>query len=240
MSEIEAVSEAIAESAKFGTTSVKFTETMLCFISKILGNPIEEAAGIIGDKLQYIRWQRQMRMVDEVNKILISKDLDKTRTIPPKFALPMLEQASLEEDDYLQDIWCKLIANSLDPNFDSEIRYAFIEIIKNLTPLDAKILKYVYDTALKNCSHFEDISFRNNVIKLHRKTPIYIIRKNINANNDEIEASLDNLLRVRCLKDNVLDDSILEMWKVENPSLTSSNFSLTQFGIIFVEACLKL
>ena len=224
MSEIEAVSKAIAESAKLGTTSVKFTEKMLCFISKILGNPIEEAAGIIGDKLQYIRWQRQVRMVDEVNKILISKGLDKTRTIPPKFALPILEQASLEEDDYLQDIWCKLIANSLDPNFDSEIRYAFIEIIKNFTSLDAKILKYVYDTALKNSSHFEDITFRNDVIKNHRKVSIYNIRENIDATSDEIEVSLDNLLRVRCLKDNVLEESIQEMWNVRGEyPITSQN-----------------
>ena len=234
MSEIEAVSEAIAESAKFGTTSVKFTEKMLDFISKILGNPIEEAAGIIGDKLQYIRWQRQVRMVDEVNKILISKGLDKTRTIPPKFALPMLEQASLEEDDDLQDIWCKLIANSLDPNFDSEIRYAFIEIIKSLTSLDAKILKSVYgEVSNKSDSTITQMS----KISLDVET----INRYLDASEDELDISFNNLMRVQCLRNPSLENSIFvsEQGEFVFTKNGKMHVALTSLGIVFIKICIE-
>ena len=37
----------------------------------------------------------------------------------------MVENASLEEDDKLQDLWNKLIANAMDPNFTDEIRYSY-------------------------------------------------------------------------------------------------------------------
>ena len=234
MSEIEAVSEAIAESAKFGTTSVKFTEKMLDFISKILGNPIEEAAGIIGDKLQYIRWQRQVRMVDEVNKILVDKGLDKTRTIPPKFALPMLEQASLEEDNYLQDIWCKLIANSLDPNFDSEIRYAFIEIIKSLTSLDAKILKSVYgEVSNKSDSTITQMS----KISLDVET----INRYLDASEDELDISFNNLMRVQCLRNPSLENSIFvsEQGEFVFTKNGKMHVALTSLGIVFIKICIE-
>lgn len=234
MSEIEAVSKAIAESAKFGTTSIKATEKMLVFISKILGNPIEEAAGLIGDKLQYIRWQRQVRMVDEVNKILISKGLDKTRAIPPKFALPMLEQASLEEDDYLQDIWCKLIANSLDPNFDSEIRYAFIEIIKSLTSLDAKILKSVYDeVSNKSDSTITQMS----KISLDVET----INKYLDASEDELDISFNNLMRVQCLRNPSLENSIFvsEQGEFVFTKNGKMHVALTSLGIVFIKICIE-
>lgn len=243
MSDAEEFSKAIAEAAKFGTTSIEATEKMFGFLSKILGTPIEDAVGIVGDKLQYIRWQRQNRMVDGVNKILKERGLSKTKAIPPKFAIPMLEQASLEEDDDLQDIWCRLITNSLDPNFKSEIRYAFIDIIKNLTSLDAKILKYVYDSALSNINPYFSLSPSNSftiygIIKRF-KFSSYSFKSITTASQYEIETSLDNLLRVRCLQNNFLKDSIEEASKSLDPSPTSDTFSLTQFGIVFVEACLK-
>lgn len=200
MSEIEESAKAITETAKLGTTVVEATEKMGGFLSHILNEPITEAVGIFGDKLKFMRWKRKLRIVDEVNRILDERGVESTRPIPPKLAIPILEQASLEENDELQDIWCRLIANSLDPNFLLEIRYAFIDIIKNLTPLDAKVLKYVYESTI-------EINKLNQTARfIAYPIDFYQIVEHTRASYTETELSLNNLQRVQCLWDNDIRD----------------------------------
>ncbi|MDA0524104.1 Abi-alpha family protein [Methanococcoides alaskense] len=249
MTEIEETSKAIAETAIFGTKALDTGDKLGGFLSNVFGVSIENAVGIMGDKLQYLRWERQTRMIDKVNEYQKENDITTVRPIPPKFAIPMIENASLEEDNDLQDIWCKLIINSLDPNFDSEIRYAFIEIIKNLTSTDAKILKFTYDSALKYYSPQISLSDRDRMIRRITNCGISIreIKIEFDFTHEEIGISIDNLLRVRCLTDNSLEESFsafaealdkLEVLKMS--SFPTPTFSMTKLGINFVEACLEL
>lgn len=53
----------------------------------------------------------------------------------------MLESAALEDDEFLQDVWARLIANCTDPNFKLALHPGYIEIIKQLSPDEALILK---------------------------------------------------------------------------------------------------
>lgn len=200
MSEIEESAKAVTETVKLGTTVVEATEKMGSFLSRVLNEPITEAVGIFEDKLKFMRWKRKLRIIDEVNRLLDERSLESTRPIPPKLAIPILEQASLEENDELQDIWCRLIANSLDPNFEVEIRYAFIDIIKNLTTLDAKILKYVYDSTV-------EINKLNQTERfIAYPIDFYQIVEYTQASYTETELSLNNLQRVQCLWDNDIKD----------------------------------
>jgi hypothetical protein len=128
MSEIEETAKAVVETAKLGTTTIEAAEKMGGFFSKVLNEPITDAVGIIGDKLKFMRWQRKLRIVDEVNKTLDQKGVTSTRPIPPKLAIPILEQACLEENDELQDLWCNLITNSLDPTYIPQM-YTDVELI---------------------------------------------------------------------------------------------------------------
>lgn len=239
MSESEEYAKAVVEVAKCGTKALDSSDKLGGFLAKTFGVPIENAIGIMSDKLEYVRWERTTRMIDKVNEYQEKKGFEKVRPIPPKFAIPMIESASWEENDELQDIWCRLIVNSLDANFNSEIRYAFIDIIKNLTPLDAKILKYTYEIATSNDNYNRENHFRFEIIK-RREISIYYLRTQIDVTPNELEACLDNLYRVRCLQNTVLRDSIKQVWKEQKPSNVSDKVHLTQLGIMFVEACLDL
>lgn len=99
---IEAVAKAVAATSKFGTQAVKTTEKILAFTAKVFKEPAEQTAGIIGDRLRLFRWKRQVAYTDKVNNILSDRGVSETRAVPPKFALPVLESASLEDDDDLQ------------------------------------------------------------------------------------------------------------------------------------------
>lgn len=237
MSDIEETAKAVIETAKLGTTTIEAAEKMGGFFSKILHEPITEAVGIIGDKLRFMRWQRKLRIVDEVNKTLDQRDITNTRPIPPKLAIPILEQACLEENDELQDLWCNLIANSLDPNFKLEIRYAFIEVIKNITPLDAKVLKYIYDTTKET----NRLNKTNKFIGY--PVDFFQIKDNVHASNIETELSLNNLQRVRCVQDNDVSDLRAQVNAVNKkkkpPIIQHSSYRITPFGTAFILACMK-
>lgn len=229
MSEIE-------ETAKLYTTSIEAAGKMGGFLSKVLNEPITEAVGMFGDKLKFMRWKRKLRIVDEVNGILDERGVKNIRPIPPKLAIPILEQASLEEDE-LQDIWCRLIANSLDPKFHLEIRYAFIEIIKNITSLDAKILKYMYEITMERNKQYKTDHFRAYKISFNP------IKENVHASDIETELSLYNLKRVQCVWDNDLIElhynTARTAFEELNEAPPHSTYRITPLGVAFILACMN-
>lgn len=58
-----------------------------------------------------------------------------------KLELPLIENASLEDEPTLQDIWANLLANALNPDFKEELRTSFVSIIKDLSTTDVLILQ---------------------------------------------------------------------------------------------------
>jgi hypothetical protein len=61
-------------------------------------------------------------------------------------AIPLIQGGSLEEDDWLQDRWAALLVNAADASSHVEVRRAFISILEDLTPLDAKMLEKIYSS----------------------------------------------------------------------------------------------
>jgi len=231
MSEIEETAKAAAELSKFGTTSVKATEKMLGFLPKVFHESIEQAAGIVGDKLKFFRWQRQIRMVDQIEEILKQRKITETRPIPPKFALPMLENVSLEEDDDLQDIWIRLMANSMDPKFEATFRMAYIEIIKGLTSLDVKILDYFYKNLVQDGMVGENFT-------RHSYTKSRICNE-LNLSKEEYLDSIYNLFRVQCLSPAIITGGVSMGGEPLTIFKGADEVFMTPLGKNFIEACIK-
>lgn len=57
----------------------------------------------------------------------------------------MLHYASLESNETIQDMWASLIANSFNSNTESENTFIFMNILKELTPFQAKLLEFYYE-----------------------------------------------------------------------------------------------
>ena len=130
MSETEEIAKAIQESAKLGQKGLETAEKAATFFAKVFKAPVDEISGMVTDKLRFIRWKRLIQMSEEVDQILKTKGAIHTRAVPPKLALPIFEDATLEEDPKIQDLWNHLLANAMNAEFNSEIRYGFIDMIK--------------------------------------------------------------------------------------------------------------
>lgn len=133
--------KATGEIAKTAGKFAEITEKVGGFVAKIIGPTCIQVGGIFEDWASFYRFNNLLKIGDKVEAIHSRRKLEgKTVPIPPKVAIPMLLSAALEDDETLQDVWAKLIANSTDPNFKTALHPGYIEIIKQMSPDEAIIL----------------------------------------------------------------------------------------------------
>lgn len=145
MNETKEIAKATQEGFKFGTRALETSEKLGAFLAQTLGEPIDTTTGMLGDWLKFHRWSNAMAFMERATKRTYELGLSTdARPVPPKLALPIFENASLEENAFLQNMWVNLLTTALDS--EKEIpRTTFIDILKMMTPMDAKILKHLYD-----------------------------------------------------------------------------------------------
>src|SRR5580700_9241538 len=122
--------EAVSEMAKDAILTGRDAGRFLAPIFK----PLVEATG---DRLEIWKATRQLRLADRWMAMLRDRGLDSpTRPIPPAFLLPLIEHASLEGDDDLQDVWATMLANAADRDSETEMRTAFLTMLREMTHFD--------------------------------------------------------------------------------------------------------
>ncbi|MCK9224800.1 MAG: DUF4393 domain-containing protein [Candidatus Muirbacterium halophilum] len=231
--DIREISKAVEAAANFGSSGLEKAEKLGSFFAKVFKEPIQEVAGIIHDKLKYIRWKNILKISDDVEKILKERKVENTKAIPLKLALPLIDNASLEEDQNLQNLWSNLIANAMDPNFENEIRYGFIDMIKNITPIEAFLLNNFY-FILKRENKLFDLS-KVNEYSLSKEQFIKIL--NISIDNYILAAN--NLMRLQLIGPAILTGGV----RMGNEPITiykgTDRITLTPLGVKFIEACIN-
>ena len=235
--EIVETAKATQEVAKATVKGLEVSEKVGGFFAKVLGEPIETATGILGDKLKFMRWERQVRLIDQVEKINHDRGIEgKEIPVPPKLAIPIIENASLEEDDLLQDLWAKLMSSAQGEESSIVVRSAFIDIIKQLEVIDVQILNAMFDGYVKAVG-------RENI---HNGTPRRIsfsktsIINALKIPEHVYEDSIDNLMRVRCVCSEI---KVMNGMNINGESATIDkgydSLNLTSLGVRFIIACIK-
>ncbi|MDR7665319.1 Abi-alpha family protein [Methanosarcina sp. Z-7115] len=239
MSDMEEWVKATTEGAKLATTVVEKVSNVPGFIAKYIDEPLMELAGKWVDNRKFDRWENLVKIQDKVNAILKERGCKTLRMITPKLGIPLIDQALLEDNDDLREIWCKLIANSLDPNINVEFHYAYIDIIKNLTPLDAKVLEFAYHETLRKVDTVNQESIKMYMSKIVVK--LETIYKYLNVHEEELTISYHNLMRVECLRYFGQQSSIVVGEDETVPSMLNDPMwvAITPLGIALVEACME-
>ncbi len=234
MNETNEIAKAIQESAKFGVKGLETADKVGTFLAKVIEGPSNEISGMITDKLRFIRWKRMVQMADEVNEILKEKGIKDTRAVPPKIALPIIEEASLEDDPNLQKLWNHLLANAMNPKFNDELRYGFIEMIKGITGIEARLLNEFYEELHREgkLSPLIDV-FQYCLTKGQ-------IMQELGISDDAYAISVNNLMRMQLLSPAFLKIDGVEIMSEPYTQYKGFNaVTLTPLGVKFVEACIK-
>jgi len=233
MNNTEEIIKSIQEATKFGGKSLDASGKVGTFIAQVFKEPIEEVSGLITDNLRFIRWKRLVKISNEVSQIHRDKGVNSTRVVPPKIALPIFENSSLEDDPNLQTLWSHLLANAMDPKFNDDIRYGFIEIIKSLTTYEVRLLDIFYLSLEK-----QDKLYPLDELPQHNIEKEQLI-KALNISVDQYSLIANNLMRVQLISPAILTGGI----KVGSESITIYKgidvITLTPLGVKFVEACIK-
>lgn len=226
MSSEDPVSEtakAVQEVAKATGKAIDAGQKFGGFISRYVAGPIEQGMGIFEDKLKYMRWERQVRLMQRAEQLLLEAGLTRpTRAIPLKLAVPLLEAASLEDDDYLQDLWARLLVNAANGGSHVSLQRAYIAVLEQLTPLEAVILQKIYSLPYDETRH-DGVK----VSKLPDEVAVGDGKHDSSEPPEEVRLALANLARLGCI---VIQKSWGggELFENVNPTL---------LGKSFVEAC---
>ncbi|MCX6543532.1 MAG: Abi-alpha family protein [Acidobacteria bacterium] len=128
------------------TTAGKPTAEML---TSIISKIISPAAGAVGQGIAAPlkawakrRGERAGATLIEAADLLRQAQIE-PQPVPGRLLLPILEHTSLEEDEDLQHQWAALLANAATP--DNKVLPAFAEILHQLTPVQAKVLQWMYE-----------------------------------------------------------------------------------------------
>src|SRR4051812_10152986 len=96
----------------------------------------------IGDSVKVWRFKRQLRLLQEVKRLIEHSGAD-IKPIATRLFFPVLEAASIEGDDEMQTRWAALLAN--EATNVGYVHPSFIDVLRQLAPQDAGLLDKLCD-----------------------------------------------------------------------------------------------
>jgi hypothetical protein len=172
-------------------------------------------------------------------------------------AIPAIQQLSYSLDSInLREMYANLLASSMNKDTKTHVHPAFVDIIKQLCPDEAKLLKYLSNKPTQPLI---------DVVLKYKKGSGYIVKvknfttiaENLCDNPSEIFSYLDNLERLKMI--NILDNIYINDTSIyspleEHPQIQSiinsevennfayeirkHSFELTAFAENFIKVCL--
>jgi hypothetical protein len=113
-------------------------------IHKLAGPMAEEIGMMMADKIKVYRVKNWVSVVRKTEQILAEAHIP-ANAVPPRLFLPILEAASIENDETLQGLWAGLLASASEES--DSLSPSFVETLKQLTPAEAKTLNKWFDFA---------------------------------------------------------------------------------------------
>ena len=216
--------KAVQEIAKTTSKVVGASERVGSFIAKYTHETLEAGMGIIADKVKYMRWERQCRFLKRSEEFLEKEGLtSRIKPIPLKHIIPLLEAASLEENDSLQDLYAKLLVNISTDNEEEILVRSFIDVLERFTPKMVHIFNNVYRTQLStsDAEKIDGIYVKNTLPE--DITDIYIA----GGYSDENGLAWNELARQNCLR----------VTRTKKNGVIRMTAGHTMFGMALYAAC---
>jgi hypothetical protein len=211
------LAKATQEVAKTVGQGIEASKTLAKFFKDVFGDLVIDGAGLASDKLKYYRIERAIALHDKTTRNLNSKGITNFNAVAPKIGIPLIESATIEDNDDIQALWANMLANAMNPNFDGKIERKYISILQDMSLTDVKIFNYVMSMYLREKSD-----------KLHTQLmKKEALQTALNIELETVDACLRNLLRLGCIKQGHQYMSAIKM----EGTFPSVYFDIEQFGI---------
>jgi hypothetical protein len=117
-------------------------------LQALFGPAAEEAGLMLKESVQRFRQMRRTRFFGRTQEKLSNAHI-KPSHVSLKILIPIIDNASMEEDDDIQDIWANLLASAANPTEAGTVYPSFPTILKELTARDVKFLDALFTEALE-------------------------------------------------------------------------------------------
>ena len=229
-------------------------------IDKLAGPAAEEIGLTIRDSVRVWRAKRQLKLLQKVEHMLDEARIS-PRAVSLKVLLPLMDYASVEDDEDLHTAWAALLANAANPEAAMQITTVFPEILRQISKAEAVFLNAVYDVVVNQLSQdfppglwlarmAEHVNLggwselvmiyagagltRNEGMALithHREDP-----PGSEADFLGFHIALDNLLRLRLLS-REMSVRVRQRWDDVGVVDKEDHYLMTPLGFEFVKAC---
>ena len=166
----------IVETAK--TVVDKTLSGVECFLSTVCLPALEELGMMLQDNVRTWRLKNILNVLKKAEGRLMFQDNKIQLKANPKVALSIIDNASLIEDDILQDWWAGLFASSCTEDGRDDQNLIFANLLSGLTSFEVKLLSYC-------CANCKKCIFPNKLI----------------VANDDFRLSIDQIKQITGVQD---------------------------------------
>jgi len=152
------------------------------FADKLVLPPIEELGLLIKDQMSYWRFSNKVRILNKAKDICEKNNIS-VKAIPPKLLCPYLDNASLEDDNELQDKWAALLVNMVDSQQNIQ-NHVFPYILSQLSKEEFNLLE---SALIEKNRRVEELQKELNDFLADRPDVELSLNKNLNELKQELE-----------------------------------------------------
>jgi len=150
------------------------------FLKIVCAPALEEYGLMLKDKVRHWRLNNIYSILDKAKGKLEFENEHLQIKAHPRVALSIIENGSLNDDDEIQEMWAGLFASSCTKTGQEDENLIFIDLLKQITVCEARILKYacenarkiIYENGLIACDEFnvscESLIEISGIIEIHR------------------------------------------------------------------------
>ena len=122
------------------------------FLSRVCLPAAEEFGLGLRDRVSAWRARNAAQMLNRTNTIYHSNNPNPADRLSPRLAQVAIEEASWIDDEQIQNMWSGLLASSTSPHCHSDENLIFMNILKQLSSLEVKMLRFAVEQAPKRVS----------------------------------------------------------------------------------------
>jgi hypothetical protein len=189
------------------------------FLQKISQSDLVGLIG--GDWIKLWRWNNLVKIAGKVRSKCEELGVD-PKVVSPKFLSQFFEDASLEEDETLQEMWANLLINrSMDP----KTNYYYITILRNLEPQEAQLIQQLFSQS-------------NNSIQTTFDFTKVLAANTANMTYEQLAVLVQKLYSFNILRPPMLENVAFGEY---SPALeTTQIFRFSEMGIDFCKNCTRV
>ncbi len=175
--------EAAKEIAKTGELAIESARQFVSYWAGVFGTAPHDLFGLLlGDRLHHSRLRNLHKLEVETETFLKQHGVKQAQKVSEDIAVPIVEAARATDREELLELWARLLAAAMDPARSALITKRFIDVLKQIDPLDALVLKELSQSAT-----------------LSPNTRDYCATK-FKVSSDQVEVSLAHLDHLECVK----------------------------------------